>query len=62
MIYKLKDYDTSDSIEFESIVEGKVHITFQEYEGFIGSMEITKEQLFTLIGALHKIQKHTKNS
>lgn len=60
MIYKLKDYDTCDSIEFESVEGGKVKVTCEEYESNIFSLELTKEQVFSLIGALHTIQKHTK--
>jgi len=61
MIYKLKDQDTNDSIEFEGTESGSVIITIEEFESIKYSLEITKEQVFTLVGALHTIQKHSKN-
>ena len=61
MIYKLKDYTTESTIEFESSGDGNVLIKADSQEGDSVYIDIDKDQLFTLIGALHTIQKHNKN-
>jgi hypothetical protein len=64
MIYKLNDNNNSNFIEFSRIDENLISIKIMDYETSDDKQEpievevcLDKMDLFTLIGALHTIQK-----
>tara|TARA_R110000803_G_scaffold147391_1_gene212972 strand:+ start:183 stop:380 length:198 start_codon:yes stop_codon:yes gene_type:complete len=64
MIYKLLDNSNSNELEIVQIYEDTVSIRIIDYELLAKNEEqevevnISKKDLYTLIGALHTIQKY----